>query len=302
MTEATIQNIPNGVYIFEDVMESDGQSEQEIPIVATITVEDSHMTVDFSESAPQVSGNINAVESIARSATWYAVRLLAEDDIPVNHGCFDPVTIITRPGSVLNPHFPAATAAGNVETSQRIVDVVLGALAQALPDKIPAASQGTMNNVTIGGITHSQDNTAQSFVYYETIGGGHGAGPLSNGIAGLHSHMTNTLNTPVEAIEYTFPLRVLEYGLRDKSGGKGKYQGGDGVRRTYQFLSPATVTVNSERRINTPYGLRGGKPGKSGVNYIEQNGKTRKLGGKHSIQVKEGDKLIIETPGGGGWG
>ena len=283
-------------------MESDGQSEQKIPIVATLTVEGSHMTVDFSESAAQVAGNINAVEAIVRSATWYTVRLLAEDDIPVNHGCFEPVTVITRSGSILNPQFPAATSAGNVETSQRIVDVVLGALAQALPDKIPAASQGTMNNVTIGGITHSRDNAVQSFVYYETIGGGHGAGPLGNGIGGRHSHMTNTLNTPVEAIEYTFPMRVLEYGLRDKSGGKGKCRGGDGVRRTYQFLSPATVTVNSERRINTPYGLHGGKPGQPGVNQLEQNGKTCKLGGKHSIQVKEGDKLIIETPGGGGWG
>jgi N-methylhydantoinase B/oxoprolinase/acetone carboxylase alpha subunit len=186
---------------------------------------------------------------------------------------------------------------GNTETGQRVVDVVLGALAKALPDRIPAASQGSMNNVTVGGLVDGRQ-----FVYYETIGGGHGGGPSSPGLSGRHSHMTNTLNTPVEALEYSLPLRVLEYSLRDDSNGDGQNPGGLGIRRSYEFLSEATVTLNSERRINAPYGLNGGKPGKVGRNMFIRDSKKRKLGGKASLQVKPGDRLIIETPGGGGWG
>jgi len=292
MTEAVIANIPDGVYTFEDALEGDGQREFRIPIRATITVNGAHMTVDFRGSAPQVLGNVNAVEAIVRSATWYCVRLLAEDDVPVNHGCFAPVSVITPPHSLLNPDFPAAVAVGNTETGQRIVDTVLGALAQALRGRIPAASQGSMNNFTVGGTINGR-----AFVYYETIAGGHGGGSLGDGISGRHSHMTNTRNTPVEALEYALPMRVLEYSLRKGSGGAGRHRGGDGIRRVYEFLSPATVTLNSERRIDAPYGINGGAPGQVGVNTVAQ----QQVSGKWTGQVQSGDQVVIETPGGGGW-
>lgn len=299
MTEAVIAAVPDGVYSFEDALEGDGQAEFCIPIVATITVAGSHMTVDFTGSAPQVAGNVNAVEAIVRSATWYCVRLLAQDDVPVNHGCFAPVKVITPPHSLLNPDFPAAVAVGNTETGQRIVDTVLGALAQALPDRIPAASQGSMNNITVGG-----SQNGQAFVYYETVGGGHGAGIAGHGLSGRHSHMTNTRNTPVEALEYALPMRVLEYGLRDGSGGAGLYGGGNGIRRVYEFLAPASVTVNSERRINQPYGLNGGQPGQNGENLLvrKRDSSTTILSGKSTFRVESGDQVILNTPGGGGWG
>jgi N-methylhydantoinase B len=297
MTEAAIDSIPDGDYVFEDALEGDGQSQFNIPIRVKVSVQGPAMTVDFTGSAPQVAGNVNAVEAIVRSATWYCVRLLAEDDIPVNQGCFAPVQVITEPGSVLNPYFPAAVAAGNTETGQRVVDAVLGALAQAVPDKIPAASQGTMNNLTVGGL-----RDGRQFVYYETIAGGHGAGPEGDGISGRHSHMTNTLNTPVEALEPVLPLRVWTYSLRDGSGGKGKHRGGDGIRREYEFTAPASLTLNSERRINAPYGLHGGKPGATGANtLLHADGNETALSGKSSAHVGPGDRLIIETPGGGGW-
>jgi len=297
MTEATISTIPYGVYTFEDMLEGDGQRETPIPIKVRISVLESQMVVDFSESSPQVMGNVNAVEAIVRSAVGYAVRLLSDEDIPMNHGNFEPISVITARGSLLNPIFPAAVAVGNTETSQRIVDVVLGALAIALPHKIPAASQGTMNNLTVGGIVNDQQ-----FVYYETIGGGHGAHPHGDGISGRHSHMTNTLNTPIEALESAIPLRVVAYGLRDHSGGTGKYRGGDGIRRVYEFLVPATVTINSERRLRAPYGLAGGNVGRRGVNTLVRGGKAKVLGGKTTFMAQVGDLLVIETPGGGGWG
>ncbi len=307
MTEAVLRAIPEGVYTFEDAMEGDGQAEFRIPVKATITVQQSHMIVDFAGSAPQVMGNVNAVEAIVRSATWYCVRLLAQDDVPVNHGCFQLVTVITPPRSLLNPDFPAAVAVGNTETSQRIVDVVLGALARALPGRIPAASQGTMNNFTFGGAVNGR-----AFVYYETIGGGHGAGAAGDGLGGRHSHMTNTRNTPVEALEYALPVRVVEYALRDRSGGVGRHNGGDGLRRVYEFLAPAAVTINSERRVYVPYGLEGGQPGQPGHNRIVRAALTsgerppdkpvEVIGGKYTGAVQAGDRVVIETPGGGAWG
>jgi N-methylhydantoinase B len=240
-----------------------------------------------------VAGNLNAVEAIVRSATWYCVRLLAHEDLPVNHGCFEPVTVVTPPHSLLSPDFPAAVAVGNTETGQRVVDAVLGALAQALSDRIPAASQGTMNNFTVGG---------SGFVYYETIAGGHGASPQGDGVSGRHSHMTNTRNTPVEALEYALPLRVNVYGLRDGSGGAGRHRGGDGILREYEFLAPAQVTINSERRIYAPYGLQGGGEGERGVNRLIRDGDETSLGGKWAGRLLPGDRIMIETPGGGGWG
>ncbi len=297
MTEAVIASIPEGVYHFEDALEGDGQAEFRIPICATITV--SHqspaptMQVDFSGSAPQVAGNVNAVEAIVRSAAWYCVRILAQDDVPVNHGCFAPVKVVTPPHSLLDPVFPAAVAVGNTETGQRIVDTVLGALSKAMPGRIPAASQGTMNNFTFGG-----NLNGRAFVYYETIAGGHGGGPLGDGISGRHNHMTNTRNTPVEALEYALPVRVTEYSLREGSGGAGASRGGDGIRRTYEFLTPATVTINSERRIYEPFGLQGGEAGERGRNRVNDT----QVGGKYTGQVEAGARVTIETPGGGGWG
>lgn len=293
MTEAVIAGIPDGVYTFEDALEGDGQREFRIPIRATITVEGGQMSVDFTGSAPQVAGNLNAVEPIVRSATWYCVRLLSEDDLPVNHGCFDPVHVTTPPHSVLNADFPAAVAVGNTETGQRVVDAVLGALSQALPTRIPAASQGTMNNFTFGGA---------NFVYYETIAGGQGASPLGDGVSGRHSHMTNTRNTPVETLEYALPVRVNAYCLRDGSGGAGEHNGGDGIVREYQFLAPAHVTINSERRVIAPYGLQGGDAGACGINRLIRGEDTTVLGAKWAGQAQVGDRIVIETPGGGGWG
>jgi N-methylhydantoinase B len=312
MTQAAIRAIPSGSYAFEDALEGDGQRDKHIPIHVKFTAEGEALTVDFTGSAPQVAGNVNAVTAIVRSATYYCIRLLMDDDVPMNHGCFEPITVITPPHSLLNPDYPAAVAVGNTETGQRVVDTVMGALALALPDKIPAASQGTMNNVTFGGRHNNQP-----FVYYETIGGGHGASSTADGISGRHSHMTNTRNTPIEALEASIPVRVLEYRLRVDSGGVGKYHGGEGIRRSYLFLAPATVTVNSERRVYPPYGLKGGQAGRVGVNRIVRQAApkpkfpTKKakhvlvdepMGSKFTAQVEAGDTLIIETPGGGGWG
>jgi N-methylhydantoinase B len=298
MSESIIADIPDGTYDFEDALEGDGQIEADIPICATITVTGKKMTVDFTGSAPQVLGNVNAVIAIVRSATWYCVRLLAQDDVPVNQGCFAPVEVIVPEGTVVNPYFPAAVSVGNTETGQRVVDVVMGALAKALPDKIPAASQGSMNNFTVGGIYHGKQ-----FVYYETIGGGHGASPAGNGLSGRQSHMTNTMNTPVESLEMTYPMRVWHYGLREGSGGAGKFSGGEGIIREYEFLSDATITINSERRNRAPYGLQGGAEGGKGRNKLNRKGKKHQfVSGKYTTKVSEGDKITIETPGGGGWG
>ncbi|MGB7339808.1 MAG: hydantoinase B/oxoprolinase family protein [Phototrophicaceae bacterium] len=298
MTEAIIETIPDGDYYFEDALEGDGQTETDIPICVTVRVRGMQMEVDFEGSSPQVAGNVNAVIAIVRSATWYCVRLLATDDIPVNHGCFDPVHVIAPDGSVLNPYFPAAVAVGNTETGQRVVDVVLGALAQALPEIIPAASQGSMNNFTVGGFQNGKQ-----FVYYETIGGGHGASSQGDGLSGRQSHMTNTMNTPVESLEMSYPMRVRQYSLRDGSGGKGKHIGGDGIVREYEFLTDATITLNSERRNRAPYGIQGGGDGAKGRNKINRNGKKHEtVSGKYTTTVHAGDRITIETPGGGGWG
>ena len=298
MTEAVIEKIPDGDYHFEDALEGDGQTEMDIPIRATIHVRGNQMEVDFEGSAPQVAGNVNAVKAIVRSATWYCVRLLAEDDVPVNYGCFAPVTVIAPQGSVLNPYFPAAVSVGNTETGQRVVDVVLGALAQALPEIIPAASQGTMNNFTVGGFQNGQQ-----FVYYETIGGGHGASASGDGLSGRQSHMTNTMNTPTESLEMSYPIRVLQYGLREGSGGNGQHKGGDGIVREYEFLTDATITINSERRNRAPYGINGGEEAAKGRNKLNRKGKKHEIiSGKYTTQVSPGDKITIETPGGGGYG
>ncbi len=298
MTEAVIRTIPSGIYRFGDVMEGDGQRHKLLGLRVTLKVDDGRMEVDFSGTVAQVRGNINTVAAVTHSAVAYCIRLLAEDDVPVNDGSFAPVTISIPDGCLLNARFPAAVASGNTETSQRVVDCVLGALALALPDRIPAASQGTMNNITIGG-----QNNGRAFVYYETIAGGHGGGPTGTGLSGRHSHMTNTRNTPVETLEPSMPIRVLAYHLREGSGGGGVNPGGEGIRRLYEMRAPATVTVNAERRRISPYGVRGGKAGRPGANrIIRRQGGVEEMTSKFTAQLGIGDQIEIETPGGGGWG
>ncbi len=299
MMAEVIAAIPNGRYRFEDALDDDGVSRGPVPIRCTLTVRGKRATVDFSRSAPQVAGCVNAVRAITLSAVFYTFRLLAPDEIPNNAGCMRPVEVVTRPGTVVDCAFPAAVAGGNVETSQRLVDVLLGALAEALPGKIPAASGGSMNNLTIGGV---DPRSGELFAYYETIAGGAGGGPQGEGASGLQTHMTNTLNTPVEALEHAYPLRARRYSLCDGSGGAGKYRGGDGVRKEWELIGDARITLLSERRALAPYGLQGGRPGLKGRNRLVRNGECRQLPGKCTIDGKAGDRLIIETPGGGGWG
>ncbi|SMP15277.1 N-methylhydantoinase B [Desulfurobacterium pacificum] len=295
----TIENIPDGVYEFEDFMEDDGLGAKDVKIKVKIVIKGDKAVVDFSESDLQVEGSINSVRAITLSAVLYVFRCLVKEDIPVNAGCMRPITVITKKGTIVDAEFPAAVSAGNVETSQRIVDVLLGALSKALPDFIPAASQGTMNNVTFGGIN---PETRKPFTYYETIGGGMGAWAGGDGESAVHSHMTNTLNTPVEAIEFEYPVRVLKYRIRKGSGGKGLHKGGDGIEREFLFLTDVEVTVISERRRIPPYGLFGGEPGLEGENEVVKGGKREKRGGKFTEKLSAGDILTIKTPGGGGWG
>ena len=299
ITRATIKTIPNGIYTFKDFMDDDGIEKEKVRIHVTTTIRGDKAILDFTKSDPQVPGCINAVHSITLSVVLYVFRSLVDKDIPTNAGCLRPIKVLTRKGSVVDAEFPAAVAGGNVELSQRIADVVLGSLANALPDLIPAASQGTMNNVTIGGIDPGSN---KPFAYYETIGGGHGATRKSDGESAVHSHMTNTLNTPVEALEYSYPFMVNEYSIRRNTGGKGVYKGGDGIVREIRLLSDAEVTVLSERRKTAPYGLFGGGPGIVGKNIIISKDQKEEKPGKFSVSLRKDDILRIETPGGGGYG
>lgn len=299
ITQATIEAIPDGSYQFTDYLDDDGTNDTPVAIAVAITVHGSNMTVDFTGSCPQVRGNINTVAAVAKSATYYVVRCLMPDDAPMNHGTFAPVTVIAPSGTVVNAKPPVGVAQGNVETSQRITDVIFGALASALPQIIPAASQGTMNNITAGGI---DPRTQQPFAYYETMGGGMGARPGLDGLSGVHIHMSNTLNTPVEAFEYAYPMRITKYQLRDGSGGIGQARGGDGLVREIAFEVPTDVTLLTERRRLAPYGLQGGKSGTCGENRLQREGQETILSGKVRLRVLPGDRLTISSPGGGGWG
>jgi len=295
----TLRGIPDGVYAFIDHLDDDGISARPIRIGVRVTIRGDTAVVDFSSSSPQTEGGVNANFAITCSAVLYVFRSLVEEDIPFNTGLMRPLEIVAPKGSIVNAVFPAACAGGNVETSQRIVDVLLGALAKALPGIIPAASQGTMNNVAFGGYDPGRK---KPFAYYETIGGGMGAGPGAGGLSGVHTHMTNSLNTPVEALENYLPLRIRRYGLRKGSGGKGLAPGGEGIVREYEFLVPAALTVMSERRRFAPYGVRGGGPGAKGRNTLISGGRTKVLGSKGNVKLRPGDVLRIETPGGGGYG
>jgi N-methylhydantoinase B len=299
MTRRLLEGLPDGAYEYDDYLDDDGIGEEPILISVTVTIQGDRAVVDFSKSAKQQEGSVNAVYAITLSAVYYVFRCLIGLDVPNNSGCLVPIELIAPPGTVVNALHPAPVAGGNVETSQRIVDVLLGALSQACPEKIPAASQGTMNNLTIGGWDPVNKT---SFTYYETIGGGMGARPYADGPSAIHSHMTNTLNTPIEAFEYTYPLRVMRNAIRESSGGSGRYKGGDGIIREIEALVDAHVTFLTERRRFPPYGLHGGSPGLPGENLIQKGNKTQKLPGKGKIFLRKGERLIIKTPGGGGHG
>ena len=300
LTRAAIRTWPDGSYTFEDPIESvvDGHTTP-APIRVTATISGETVTLDFSGTCPSIFGSLNAPLSVTRSACYYVVRCLVGADVPVNAGCFAPVQVDAPPGCLVNARPPAAVAGGNVETSQRITDAVFGALAQALPDRIAAAGQGTMNNCTMGG----ENADGSPWTYYETLGGGMGAHPQGDGFSGAHVHMSNTLNTPVEALEMAYPLRLTRYHLRRGSGGAGTHRGGDGIVREYEILRPTTATILSERRAIAPWGLAGGEPAAPGRNLlIDTDGSEEELSSKVTRRMQPGQRLRIETPGGGGWG
>ncbi len=315
---AFLATVPPGKYEAEDFLDDDGVDQNPVRIAVTIDVARATkksrnisasrtpaITIDFTGSAPQVQGAINAVEAISYSACFYVFRCLLRDDVPATAGLMRPIRVIAPEGTVVNARPPAAVAGGNVETSQRIVDVLLLALAQAIPDRIPAAAAGTMNNLTIGGLDlRGKDaRTGQPFAYYETIAGGMGARPTKDGVSGVHTHMTNSLNTPAEALENAYPVRLRQYSLRANSGGCGQHQGGDGIIREIEVLTDAQVTILADRRARGPYGLNGGSDGAPGRTIIIRNdGREEELPGKASTRLRSGERVRIESPGGGGWG
>jgi N-methylhydantoinase B len=298
MMRTVIRDLPDGVYEAEDFLDDDGYSDDPVRIAVRIEIEGDHADVDFTGSAPQVRGPINAVEAITVSAVYYVFRCLIPTNVPASWGILEPINVVAPLGTVVNARPPAAVAGGNVETSQRIVDTVLLALSKT-GARVPAASQGTMNNLTIGG---TDKRTGNQFAYYETVAGGLGARPGLDGIDGIHTHMTNSLNTPAEAMEYAYPMRVRRYAIRRESGGGGQFRGGDGIVREVELLTDARVTILSDRRKIRPYGLNGGEPGSAGRTVFISNAGEQVLAGKDSVQASAGDLIQIETPGGGGWG
>jgi N-methylhydantoinase B len=293
-----IRDLPDGTYSAEDFLDDDGFGDEPVRIAVKITISGERATVDFTGSAPQVRGPINAVEAITVSAVYYVFRCLIPGDVPASWGIIEPITVIAPAGTVVNARPPAPVAGGNVETSQRIVDTVLLALAET-GAAVPAASQGTMNNLTIGG---TDKRTGRPFAYYETVAGGMGARPTADGLDAVHTHMTNSLNTPAEAMEYAYPMRVRRYAIRRGSGGGGLHRGGDGVVRELELLTEAQVTLLADRRKTRPYGLRGGEAGRAGRARLIRADGGREIGSKQSLHARAGDRICIETPGGGGYG
>lgn len=285
--------LPDGEYRFRDLLDDDGQGHLDIPIEVCIRVAGRQVEVDFTGTAEQVAGNVNCPLSVAAAAVYYVFRCLMPEQTPACAGAFRRITLKAEKGCLVNARFPAAVAAGNVETSTRVVDVVMGALAQAVPERLAAASQGSMNNLAMGSST-----PGSRWDYYETMGGGAGASARADGQDGVQTHMTNTLNTPVEVVEQQYPLRVRRYALRRGSGGDGRRRGGAGLVREFEFLQQAEFTLLTERRRHAPWGLAGGACGAPGINRL--NG--RILPSKCHCQVKKGDRLVVETPGGGGYG
>ena len=298
-----IRGMPDGRWGAEDVLEDDGFGSGPVPVRAALRVDGDTLTLDFTGTGDQVPGGINAVSAITASACRYAVRCvveaLLEQSLPAGGGSMSGVRLVLPEGSLVNALPPASVAAGNVETSQRITDVVLRAFAEALPELLPACSQGTMNNHTVGGV---DPRTGERFAYYETVGGGMGAGPGGPGLSGVHVHMSNSLNTPVEALEHAYPFRVTRYEIRRGTGGEGRHRGGDGLRRDLQILTEAQVALLSERRATRPCGARGGAPGAPGKNVLIRDGTEEPLPAKASFFVDSGDIVSLRTPGGGGWG
>ncbi|MBI3460142.1 hydantoinase B/oxoprolinase family protein [Candidatus Acetothermia bacterium] len=296
---AAIAQLAPGIYSAHDFLDDDGINEEPVPIRATVTIEREKITVDFSGSAPQVQGPLNAVFAVTASATYYTLRCLTDPAIPPNAGCYRPLEINAPEGTIVNAKMPAAVVGGNLETSQRIVDVLFRALALAVPEKAIAGCQGTMNSVTFGGVN---PRTGEPFTFYETLAGGFGARPDKDGISAIHSHMTNTLNTPVEVLETLYPVRVERYEIREGSGGKGKFRGGDGLIREIRALEPMHFSLLADRRKIPPYGLAGGEPGACGKELLIRPGVETSIKAKGSIQLTPGDRVRISTPGGGGFG
>lgn len=302
LMRAELRKMPEGTFTAEDFLDDDGVSKDPIRIAVAITFspKDGSVAIDFSGSSPQVAGSVNAVYAITYSACFYVLRCLMQEDAPATAGLMQAAMVIAPAGTIVNALPPAPVAGGNVETSQRIVDVLLRALAKAAPERVPAASYGTMSNLTIGGIDY---RTHQPFTYYETTAGGMGARPGLDGIDGVHCHMTNSLNTPIEALEYAYPFRVHHYGYRKSSGGRGEFRGGDGIVREIELLTDAQITLLCDRRKLGPYGLAGGEPGETGkATLTDSQGNARVLPSKCSIAAGKGTRIRMETPGGGGWG
>jgi N-methylhydantoinase B len=305
---ARLSELPAGVYRAADYLDGDGFGAERVRVAVGIRIARGRARVDFTGTAPQVRGGVNANFAVTLAAVYYVFRCLARASIPPNAGFMRPIDVVAPPATVVNAQFPAAVAGGNVETSQRIVDVLLCALAPALPDAIPAASCGSMNNLAFGGTLPSGASPAgaadgrRQFSYYETIAGGAGAGPARSGASALHTHMTNTMNTPVEALEAELPVRVTRYAIRPQSGGRGHHRGGDGIVREIEFLVPAQATLLTERRTLRPYGAAGGAAAQSGRNEMVRGSRASALPAKTSIAMQPGERLRILTPGGGGWG
>jgi N-methylhydantoinase B len=328
LMRAFLERVPRGEYRAEDFLDGDGIDNHPIRIAVAIRINANRkscerrpiITIDFTGSDPQVAGSVNAVAAITHSACFYVFRCLLAEDVPATAGLMRPIRVIAPEGTVVNALPPAAVAGGNVETSQRIVEVLMRALAQAIPDRIPAAASGTMNNLTIGGVdlratrvphptrfslggNPDDPHNGQPFAYYETIAGGMGARPGKPGVSAVHTHMTNSLNTPVEALEYAYPLRVRKYSLRTQSGGEGKFRGGDGIVREIEVLTDCEVTLLTDRRSRGPWGLSGGSDGAPGKAFVTRHdGSVEPMPGKFSTRLRSGERITIETPGGGGWG
>ena len=299
-TRLEIEGIPDGQYEFSDYMEGDGIEDRIFKIHVKITVEGTNMKFDFSGTDKQAKGPINAVLPVTTSAVYYVLRCITDPTIPPNSGHYRPLEVIAPKGTLVNPNFPAPVAGGNVETSQRIVDVLLGALAKAIPERVIAACNGSMTNIAIGGI---HPETKQIFAYYETLGGGFGARYNKDGIDGIHCHMTNTQNTPIEALEGKFPIMIERYALREDTGGLGKYRGGCGIERRIRLLSgEMKISILAERHVLRPYGLKGGMEGACGESYILRKGRKIRLKSKDTKTMKEGDVWVIRSPGAGGYG
>jgi N-methylhydantoinase B len=302
MMRSALRGIPDGTYRGVDYLDDDGITAKPIRIAVTIRVRGERAEVDFAGSDPECEGSVNAVAAIAESAVFYVFRCLLDEQVPATSGLMRPIRVIAPEGTIVNARPPRAVAGGNVETAQRIVDTLLRALARAVPGRIPAASSGTMNNFTFGGADTRPGRGGAPFAYYETIAGGMGARPGHDGISGVHTHMTNSLNTPTEVFEITYPVRVRRYGLRRGSGGKGKYRGGDGIVREVELLVDAQVGLLSDRRAIAPYGLAGGGDGAKGKNELISRGTRKRLASKCGFYATAGDIVRIESPGGGGWG